>query len=81
MIAEVKRTALEGRGFICDCWMKRWTPLQEARNAWIGQLSGPHAELRPTLQRLLQSKSGPETGEIVDVQGYVAALVREAALL
>ena len=42
---------------------------QEARNAWIGQLSGPHAELRPTLQRLLQAKDPQEMGAVY--QGHL----------
>jgi eukaryotic-like serine/threonine-protein kinase len=51
----------------------------EARGDWVDQLSGLHAELRPTLRRLLLAKSAPETGDVIDLQSYVAAVVRDAA--
>jgi eukaryotic-like serine/threonine-protein kinase len=52
---------------------------EEARGGWVDQLSGLHAELRPALRRLLLAKSAPGTGAIIDLQSYVAAVVRDAA--
>ena len=49
----------------------------EARGGWVEQLSGSHAELRPTLRRMLLATSAPETGEVVDFKSHIAAAVRE----
>src|SRR6202048_3554856 len=51
----------------------------EARGDWVDQLSGLHAELRPTLRRLLSATYAPATGDVIDLQSYVAAVVRDAA--
>jgi tetratricopeptide (TPR) repeat protein len=51
----------------------------EARGGWVEQLSGSHAELRPTLRRMLLATSAPETGEVVDFNSHIAAVVRNAA--
>src|SRR3982074_1612400 len=51
----------------------------EARSGWVEQLSGSHAELRPTLRRMLLATSAPETGEVIDLKSHIAAVVRNAA--
>ena len=51
----------------------------EARDGWVEQLSGSHAELRPTLRRMLLATSAPETGEVIDLKSRIADVVRNAA--
>jgi eukaryotic-like serine/threonine-protein kinase len=50
----------------------------EARTDWVDRLSGPAAQLQPTLRRLLLVSSAPETADILGLRGQVAEAVRQA---
>ncbi|HMA00382.1 MAG TPA: serine/threonine-protein kinase [Steroidobacteraceae bacterium] len=52
----------------------------DARAGWVEELSASHADLGPALRRMLAATSAPETGEVIDLPGRIAAVVRESAL-
>jgi len=50
----------------------------DARGGWVEQLSGSRAEFRPALRRMLLETSARETGDVIGMQGCIAAAVRDA---
>ena len=52
---------------------------RDARDAWVDQLADSYAGLRPTLRRLLSATSAPESAEVIDLRGHIAAAVQDVA--
>ena len=50
----------------------------EARDAWIEALPESHAQLRPTLRRMLSETSSQESADRSGLQEQIAAVVQDA---